>query len=207
MNKKYVLGFIGTLGLSLLGLTTVPVSASQPVTNNIQTTRQQALIPPSRSAIIPSPSEVTQIKQQNLRLAQQQSNTIPTLLFYNNSTGEGATALLNSAGKYQYVGSISGFGRWTHITSANQGSLLFYNASTGEGATARLDSAGNYQYVGSISGFGRWTHIVGNSDGGILFYNASTGEGATARLDSAGNYQYVGYISGFARGWTHITGL
>jgi hypothetical protein len=37
------------------------------------------------------------------------------VLFYNAETGEGATARLDSAGNYQFVGAISGFARWTHI--------------------------------------------------------------------------------------------
>jgi hypothetical protein len=38
------------------------------------------------------------------------------VLFYNASTGDGATARIDSAGTYQFVGSISGFARgWTHI--------------------------------------------------------------------------------------------
>ena len=37
------------------------------------------------------------------------------LLFVNVETGEGATALLDGAGNYQFVGALSGFGRWTHI--------------------------------------------------------------------------------------------
>jgi hypothetical protein len=37
------------------------------------------------------------------------------LLFVNVGTGEGATAVLDSAGNYQFVGTLSGFGKWTHI--------------------------------------------------------------------------------------------
>ena len=69
-----------------------------------------------------------------------------SMLFYNASTGNGATAWLDSAGNYQFVSAIPGFALgWTHVVSANGGSLLFYNAATGQGATARLDSAGNYR--------------------------------------------------------------
>jgi hypothetical protein len=59
------------------------------------------------------------------------------------------------------LGSLSGFGSWSHIVGTASGGVLFYNASTGMGATAFLDAAGNYQYVSSIPGFGYWTHIVG----------------------------------------------
>jgi hypothetical protein len=39
------------------------------------------------------------------------------VLFYNSSAGEGATAKLNSAGKYTYVGPIHGFAKgWTNIS-------------------------------------------------------------------------------------------
>jgi hypothetical protein len=128
------------------------------------------------------------------------------LLFYNASTGDGASARLDAAGNYGFVGNIPGFARgWTHIVAANVGSLLFYNATNGAGATARLDSAGRYTFVGNISGFATgWTHIVGARDGGLLFYNASTGNGAIAMLDAAGNYAFIGNIPGFATGWTHI---
>jgi hypothetical protein len=38
------------------------------------------------------------------------------VLFYNASTGEGATARIDNAGTYQFVGLISGFAQgWTHI--------------------------------------------------------------------------------------------
>jgi len=85
------------------------------------------------------------------------------LLFYNAASGEGATARLDSAGTYGFVGSIPGFAKgWTHITGTANGGLLFYNASTGDGATARIDSAGTYTFVSSIPGFARgWTHIAG----------------------------------------------
>jgi hypothetical protein len=84
-----------------------------------------------------------------------------SLLFVNVDTGEGATAKLDSAGNYHYVGALSGFGKWTHIIGAASGGVLFVNVDTREGATARLDSAGYYQYVGALSSFGKWTHIVG----------------------------------------------
>jgi hypothetical protein len=83
------------------------------------------------------------------------------VLFYNAATGEGATARLDGAGNYQFVGALSGFGRWTHVTGTASGGVLFCNVETGEGATAQLDGAGNYQFVGALSGFGRWTHITG----------------------------------------------
>jgi hypothetical protein len=84
-------------------------------------------------------------------------------LFYNARSGDGAISLLDSAGDYQFVGSIPGFARgWTHITGTASGGVLFYNASTGLGATARIDNAGNYTFVGSIPGFATgWTHIAG----------------------------------------------
>jgi hypothetical protein len=129
------------------------------------------------------------------------------LLFYNASTGEGATATLDSIGNYSFVGAISGFSKgWTHITGTEFGGVLFYNASTGEGATATLDSNGNYSFVGDIHGFSTgWTHIVSANNGSLLFYNAANGTGATATLGSIGNYSFVGSLSGFSR-WTHITG-
>jgi hypothetical protein len=37
------------------------------------------------------------------------------LLFVNVETGEGATAVLDGAGNYQFVGALSGFSKWTHI--------------------------------------------------------------------------------------------
>jgi len=86
-----------------------------------------------------------------------------SLLFYNAGSGEGATARLDSAGNYEFVGGISGFAtRWTHITGTAGGGVLFYNASTGLGATAQLDNAGNYSFVSEIPGFAPgWTHIAG----------------------------------------------
>jgi len=85
------------------------------------------------------------------------------LLFYNAASGESATARLDSAGTYLFVGSIPAFATgWTHITGTASGGVLFYNASTGDGATARIDSAGTYSFVASIPGFARgWTHIAG----------------------------------------------
>src|SRR5262249_44375008 len=57
------------------------------------------------------------------------------LLFYNASTGAGATAKIDSSGNYTFIGNVSGFSRgWTHLTAVNRGALLFYNASTGAGA-------------------------------------------------------------------------
>ena len=128
------------------------------------------------------------------------------LLFYNAANGQGGTARLDGAGKYQFVGGLSGFGAWTHIVGTAGGGVLFYNASTGDGATARIDSAGAYQFVDSIHGFAKgWTHIVSANQGSLLFYNAANGQGGTARLDTAGKYQFVGGLSGFGP-WTHIIG-
>jgi hypothetical protein len=45
-----------------------------------------------------------------------QSGSSSPLFFYNAASGLGATALLDGAGNYQFVSSISGFARdWTHI--------------------------------------------------------------------------------------------
>jgi hypothetical protein len=83
------------------------------------------------------------------------------LFFYNAASGLGATALLDSAGNYQYVRAIPGcVTGWTHITGASNGALFFYNSSTGLGATALLDGAGNYRYVSVIPGFATgWTRV------------------------------------------------
>jgi hypothetical protein len=41
------------------------------------------------------------------------------VLFYNSSSGEGATARLDNAGNYTFVGAIEGFSKdWTHIQGA-----------------------------------------------------------------------------------------
>ncbi|HVH97526.1 MAG TPA: hypothetical protein VM869_02405, partial [Enhygromyxa sp.] len=84
-------------------------------------------------------------------------------LFYDATTGLGATATLDGDGTYGYVGSIPGFSTgWDQIVGTDQGGLLFYDADTGAGATATLDIAGNYAYVRELSGFSQgWTHIVG----------------------------------------------
>src|SRR5262245_50810644 len=80
--------------------------------------------------------------------AQAPTNT-GALLFYEATSGGGATARLDGTGKYTYVGSLSGFStQWTHVVATAGGGVLFYDASTGNGATARLDNAGKYTYVG-----------------------------------------------------------
>ena len=86
-----------------------------------------------------------------------------SVLFYNAASGEGATARLDNAGNYTFVGNIPGFSKgWTHIVGTAGGGLLFYNAASGEGATARLDNAGNYTFFGNIPGFSKgWTLIAG----------------------------------------------
>src|SRR6516164_3666150 len=114
------------------------------------------------------------------------------LLFYNSSSGEGATARLDSAGTYTFVKAIEGFSKgWTHIAGTFSGGVLFYNAASGEGATAVV-RAGDYTFVGAIEGFSKgWTHIASSNAGSLLFYNAASGEGATARLDSAGTGTYT----------------
>jgi hypothetical protein len=83
------------------------------------------------------------------------------LLFVNSETGAGATAVLDSAGNYRFVGPLSSFSSWTHITGTPSGGVLFVNSETGVGATAVLDDGGNYRFVGSLSGFSSWTHIAG----------------------------------------------
>jgi hypothetical protein len=98
-----------------------------------------------------------------LAATSQPPRSTSALLFYNAASGESATARLDGAGTYTFVGSLSGFARgWSRITGVSTGGVLFYNASTGEGATARLDNAGTYTFVGSLSGFATgWTHIAG----------------------------------------------
>jgi hypothetical protein len=83
------------------------------------------------------------------------------VLFYNSSNGEGATARLDGAGDYTFVGNISGFATWTHIVGTASGGLLFYNAANGDGAAARLDGAGHYAFVRNIPDFAKWTIIAG----------------------------------------------
>jgi hypothetical protein len=38
-----------------------------------------------------------------------------SVLFYNASTGSGATAHIDAAGNYTFVSSLSGFSPWTHV--------------------------------------------------------------------------------------------
>ena len=67
---------------------------------------------------------------------------------YNASTGDGATATIDSNGNYRFVGPITGLSTgWTHVTGTPFGGVLFYNGSTGEGATASLDDNGIYSFV------------------------------------------------------------
>src|SRR5262249_28186901 len=101
------------------------------------------------------------------------------LLIYNAESGNGVSALLDSAGNYQYLSNLPGFAKgWTHVVGARNGALLFYNASTGDGAIARFNSAGAYQFVKSVPGFARgWTHVVSPNTGVLLFYNAESGNG------------------------------
>ena len=90
--------------------------------------------------------------------------TREVFLFYNAAIGLGATARLDSAGNYQFVGAIpDSRDVGARIVGTSDGGLLFYKSSTGLGATARLDSGGTYQFVSTIPGFATgWTHIAGN---------------------------------------------
>ncbi len=62
---------------------------------------------------------LTCLRRMTLRTpSREDSNMADTgkILFYNAASGEGATALLDDAGNYSFVSSISGFGVWTHVT-------------------------------------------------------------------------------------------
>ncbi len=128
------------------------------------------------------------------------------LFFYNANTQAGATAVVDTAGRYSYVSALTGLGSWTHVTGTSNGGLFFYNASNGTAATARLDAAGRYSSVSGIAGLATgWTHIVGASEGSLFFYNSGSGLVATARLDAAGRWNHVSVLS-ILPGWTKIAG-
>jgi hypothetical protein len=136
------------------------------------------------------------------------------LLFYNDQTGDGKTAIADSAGGFKdFVQQPSGFGDWTHVIGTPGGGVLFYNASDGSAATAVVDSNGQYNFKStlddSLSPGPGWTHITSVGRYGLFFYKfdtgTGTGSGKTALLDGSGNFKPVKDIDGFGE-WTHVVG-
>lgn len=128
------------------------------------------------------------------------------LFFYDVANRTGYTSSISSAGAYASCGALSGFGPWTHIAGAANGTLFFYNSSTGAAYVSRVDAPCAYSSVQPVFGVAAgFTHVVAANQGGLFFYNANTRTGATAFVDSAGRYTYRTGVIGLAH-FTHVTG-
>lgn len=128
------------------------------------------------------------------------------LFFYDAAARTGYTSSISAAGAYASCGALSGFGTWTHVAGAANGTLFFYNSSTGAAYVSRVDAPCAYASVRAVTGVAPgFTHVVAANQGGLFFYNASTRTGATAVVDSAGRYTYRSGVNGLGQ-FTHVAG-
>ncbi len=129
------------------------------------------------------------------------------ILFYDSTTGDGASGKLDSEGSFATLKSLSGFKlNWSHIVRVGDCLFLLYNSVTGGGAIGRLDGDGSFKTLrdysdGSFSV--GWTDIVSTSDDAILFYNNKTGHVETGLVDDSGFIQTTSRAI-LARDFTNI---
>ena len=130
-------------------------------------------------------------------------------LFFYAKTGLAARSIIQSNGRYQFVGETSGLKPgWTDVVATHDNQLLFYEVDDGSACTARLGSDGALSTMREISGVGSgWTNVTAVGARYVFLYNSALGTARIGRIEPAGDYVHAGPVMAeFSTNWTHAAG-
>jgi hypothetical protein len=129
---------------------------------------------------------------------------LPSVLFYNSSSGKGVVGTFDEAGNFLERWSADNFRKgWTSITSTWSGNILFYDSISGDGEWGILKMDGSFTSQTPLPGFAKgWTQVVPAGNHYLYFYNEMTGIGALGELSD--RFKTVWTQGGFKHGWVVV---